>query len=146
MRTGNCLSCGEDWRTHEYSCKYQIIEPKPTIEELEKIREQEGNHSIDIMPNGQVRRKIHLAEQPLADCDCLGTPKIHTIECVAKPEQPNTNAMIFEQVNGSIKVAVELLEQLATSDTEEESQKHGCIWTLKGWWENNLKHLQRAIK
>lgn len=61
-------------------------------------------------------------------------------------EQPNNNAMIFEQVNGSIEVAMELLEQLETKNTWHESQKNGCIWTLKGWRNNNLKHLERAIK
>ncbi len=66
--------------------------------------------------------------------------------CAHPTEQPNTNAMIFEQANGSIKVTVELLEQLETKDTHQETMKHGCIWTLKGWWENNLKHLQSTIK
>ena len=63
-----------------------------------------------------------------------------------KPEQPNTNAMIFEQANGSIKVTLELLEQLETKNTNEETQKHGCIWTLKGWHNNNLKHLQKVFE
>lgn len=54
--------------------------------------------------------------------------------------------MIFEQVNGSIKIVVELLEQLESKNTYQEAQKHGCIWTLKGWWDNNLKHLQKAFE
>lgn len=60
--------------------------------------------------------------------------------------QPNQNAMLFEQANGSIKVTLELLERLETKDTHQETMKRGCIWTLKGWRDNNLKHLQRTIK
>ncbi len=59
---------------------------------------------------------------------------------------PNTNAMIFEQVSGSIKVTLELLEQLEAEDTYRENQKQGCIWTLKGWFDNNLKHLQKEFE
>lgn len=88
-----------------------------------------------------------MTEQPI--CKVCQVPNCQCRAVLSKennPEQPNTNAMIFEQVNGSIKVATELLEQLKTKDTNQETMKHGCIWTLKGWWENNLKHLQRAIK
>ncbi len=136
------MSVGENMNKDQP--KLEKLDYKPTIAELEKAIGS-GNE-LDILPNGQVRKRTNLTEQPSNHCDCPKRPKIHTIECVSKPEQPNTNAMIFEQVTGSIKVALELLEQLETKDTNEESQKHGCIWTLKGWWDNNLKHLQRAIK
>lgn len=76
-----------------------------------------------------------------------------------KPDQPSTNAMIFEQISGSIKAALELLEQLdavACTQTRNsynvgdqvhlENQKQGCIWTLKGWYDNNLKHLQKEFE
>ena len=67
-------------------------------------------------------------------------------EDISQPlEQPSQNSMIFEQVNGSVKVALELLDQLETKDTNEEEQKQGCIWTLKGWRDNNLEHLQKAL-
>lgn len=62
------------------------------------------------------------------------------------PEQPNTNSMIFEQVDGAIKVVLRLLEQLEVKNTYEKTQKYGCIWTLKGWQDNNLKHLQKAFE
>ena len=79
--------------------------------------------------------------------ECLGCVIDAVGEChLSNPEQPNTNAMIFEQANGSIKVTLELLEQLETKNTNEETQKHGCIWTLKGWHKNNLKHLQKAFE
>lgn len=58
------------------------------------------------------------------------------------PDQPNSNAMIFEQVNGSIKVAFELLGQLKPKTDHVD----GCIITLKSWQNNNLKHLQKAFE
>lgn len=61
-------------------------------------------------------------------------------------QEPSTNAMIFEQVSGSIKVTLELLEQLDVKGIHEENRKQGCIWTLKGWYDNNLKHLQKELE
>ena len=56
-------------------------------------------------------------------------------------EQPNSNAMIFTQVNGCIDAAERLLEQLVPKTEQVE----GCIITLKSWQKNNLKHLQKAL-
>lgn len=74
----------------------------------------------------------------------FGEPEEHG-GVLANPEQPSQNSMIFEQVNGSVKVALELLGQLETRGTNEEEQKQGCIWTLKDWRDNNLEHLQKAL-
>ena len=57
-------------------------------------------------------------------------------------EQPNTNAMIFEQVNGCCEMITNLLEQLIPKTTHVVD----CAITLKSWQDNNLKHLQRAYK
>ena len=61
-------------------------------------------------------------------------------------EQPDKNALLFEQINGCIKVTVGLLEQLEAKDTNRETQKQSCIWTFTGWRDNNLKHLQKALE
>lgn len=71
-----------------------------------------------------------------------GTPSVDYEPCPDCTEQPNSNTMIFEQVNGSIKVAQELLGQLMP----KTSQVDGCITTLKSWQDNNLKHLQKAFE
>ena len=60
-------------------------------------------------------------------------------------EQPNQNLMIFEQVEGSIEIALKLLKQLEVSNTMQETDKQGCIWTLDGWKKHNLKHLKEGF-
>lgn len=122
----------------------ETLDYKPKIAELEKAIGS-GN-VLDILPNGQVRKKVHLAEQPPNNCDCLERPKIYTIECVSKHEQPNKNLMIFEQVDGCIKTALELLEQIEVDTTDQRGDKQGCIWTLEGWYKHNLKHLRKAFE
>lgn len=58
------------------------------------------------------------------------------------PEQPNSNAMIFEQVNGSTEVSLELLRQLKPKTVHVDI----CMKILKSWQDNNLKHLQKAFE
>lgn len=61
-------------------------------------------------------------------------------------EEPNQNLMIFEQVEGSIKVALELLSKLETTNTMRKADKEACIWTLDGWRKHNLKHLRKVFE
>ena len=56
--------------------------------------------------------------------------------------QPNTNAMIFEQINGCQNMTIELLNQLKPRTESVEC----CIVTLKSWQDNNLKYLQKAFE
>lgn len=58
------------------------------------------------------------------------------------PEQPDTNAMIFKQLNGYQNMSIELLGQLKPQTEGVES----CIITLKSWQDNNLKHLRGAFE
>ena len=64
------------------------------------------------------------------------------IDGLEPTEQPNQNLMIFEQINDSIEVALELLGQLVP----KTEQVDGCIRTLKSWQGNNLKYLQKAFE
>lgn len=57
-------------------------------------------------------------------------------------EQPNSNAMIFEQINGCAEMIINLLEKLTPKTENVES----CIITHKAWQNNNLKHLQKAYE
>ena len=66
----------------------ETLDYKPTIEELEKMIGTPNE--IEIMPNGQIRRKVYLAEQSPVNCACLGKPTIHTIECVTNPKPTNS--------------------------------------------------------
>ena len=59
---------------------------------------------------------------------------------------PNKNIMIIEQAEGAVKVVMTLLEQLSSSNTMQEDDKQGCICTLKGWMEHNLRHLKGAFE
>ena len=115
----------------------ETLSYKPKAKNKESVPEQPDNSKCRHC--GACRIVRPAGEWQFA-CKCNEDDKIYP------PEQPNTNAMIFEQANGSIKVTLELLEQLETKNTNEETQKHGCIWTLKGWHDNNLKHLQKAIE
>jgi len=54
--------------------------------------------------------------------------------------------MIIEQAEGAVKIVMTLLEQLSPSNTIQEDDKQGCIWTLKGWKDNNLRHLTKAFE
>lgn len=73
------------------------------------------------------------------DCECYDYTK--------RPKQePNSNAMIIEQVDGAIKVALDLLAQMHTETAQEEIDVNGLIWTLEGWYKYNLGHLRKAFK
>jgi hypothetical protein len=62
--------------------------------------------------------------------------------CAHPPEQPNSNAMIFERVNGSIEVVLERLGQLKPKTVHVDV----CMEILKSWQDNNLNHLQKAFE
>ena len=100
----------------------ETLDYKPTIEELEKAIGMADE--LDILPNGQVRKKIHLVEQPPNNCDCLERPKIHTIECVANSEQPNQSIMIIEKIEGLMSQANEELEKL-------DGGHYSCVKAVK---------------
>jgi len=57
-------------------------------------------------------------------------------------EQPNQNAMIFEQIDGACKVIIRLLNELRPKTNDAED----CIITHKAWEDNNLKHLIKAYE
>ena len=59
---------------------------------------------------------------------------------------PNQNIMIIEQAEGASKVVLTLLESIEPKTTQQKDDKEGCIWTLKGWVDNNLKHLRGAFE
>lgn len=72
-------------------------------------------------------------------------PKTKELNCsvvVQGPEQPNQNAMLLVSTDGAIDVALNLMSQLKP----KTSQVDGCIVTLKGWRDNNFKHLKRAFE
>ena len=56
------------------------------------------------------------------------------------------NIGLIEQAEGAVNVIIKLLEQLETTNEQQRTDKHGCIWTLDGWREHNLKHLQKAFE
>lgn len=60
-------------------------------------------------------------------------------------EEPDSNAMILEQAEGATEVVLKLLEQLKPANSKQQDDKRGCIWTLKGWKDNNLKWLKANI-
>lgn len=65
---------------------------------------------------------------------------------VADLYEPNQNLMIIEQAEGATKVILELLGQITPYNTDQRGDVQGCIWTLDGWLENNLKHLKGAFE
>ena len=56
------------------------------------------------------------------------------------------NQIIFEQVDGAIKVILTLLNKLEVDNTDQRGDKQGCIWTLEGWYKHNLKWLKKACE
>ena len=56
----------------------------------------------------------------------------------------STNQLIFKQVEGAIKVILSLLSKIEVDNTDQQGDKQGCIWTLEGWYKNNLKWLKKA--
>lgn len=74
--------------------------------------------------------------------------RLHTkgCECGNCPEQPNQNIMILEQAEGATKVVLELLKQIEPYNTDQRGDVQGCIWTLEGWFNHNLKHLKKAFE
>jgi len=63
-----------------------------------------------------------------------------------KNNSPNQNLMIIEQAEGASKVVLTLLESIEPKTTQQKDDKEGCIWTLKGWVDNNLKHLRGTFE
>lgn len=111
---------------------------QPKLETLDYEPEQPRIDKYDVCRYCGACRAVRPSGEWQYDCRCY--------EKIVPPEQPteqpNTNAMIFEQVTGSIKVALELLRQLRPMTDDVD----GCITTLKSWQDNNLKHLQKAFE
>jgi len=63
-----------------------------------------------------------------------------------KNNSPNQNIMIIEQAEGASKVVLTLLESIEPKTTQQKDDKEGCIWTLQGWVDNNLKHLKGTFE
>lgn len=105
-----------------------------------------GLNTPVIKPETRIN-KTKVADQHL---DEYTPPKCALIDenggVLANPEQPDQNLMIFEQVEGSIDIALKLLKELEVSNTMQETDKQGCIWTLDGWKKHNLKHLRKAFE
>ena len=89
----------------------------------------------------QLPRRSHAKE---CECNkCLNDAMTAPIVVMGfNSEQPNSNAMIFEQINGCQRMTIELLEQLKPNTENVKC----CIITLKSWQDNNLKHLQKAFE
>jgi len=84
------------------------------------------------------------ADQPIRS---LEEAKATAREYFKTTEQPLTsNQIILEQVEGSTKVTLELLNQLEPNNTDQRGDVQGCIWTLEGWLKNNLKHLKKGFE
>lgn len=112
---------------HKERCNYKDCEPFSCGA---SITEQPNYETCQYCGAGRVVRPT--GEWQYA-CHC--DEKITT-------EQPNPNAMIFEQVNGCCKIIVELLNQLIPKTTHVED----CIITHKAWQDNNFKHLKGAFE
>jgi len=70
------------------------------------------------------------------------TEQFKGLRTIDKPEQPNQNLMLIEQVKGCVKVAVGLLEQLKPRTDSVD----GCIYKLKEWESDYLRILQKAFE
>ena len=64
----------------------------------------------------------------------------------AANNSPNENIMIISQAEGAVKIVLNLLENLKPKNKQQEDDKQGCIWTLRGWKDNNLRHLIAAFE
>jgi len=74
IRTGHCPNCGEDWRTHDYSCKDNIPEQPNTellivkmIQSLISAANRELS-KLDELSMGSTKRKV-LIRQASEDMD-----------------------------------------------------------------------------
>ena len=85
----------------------------------------------------------------------MNTKELETLdyEPIVGPEPINTgcavkssNQIIFEQVDGAIKVVLTLLNKIEVDTTDLIGDKQGCIWTLEGWHKHNLKWLRKACE
>lgn len=62
------------------------------------------------------------------------------------PEPPNQNILIIEQAEGVTKVILELLGAIESYNTMQRGDVQGCIWTLEGWLNHNLKNLRKVFE
>jgi hypothetical protein len=72
MRTGSCPNCGEDWRTHNYSCNSNTLEQPNKIlmiiEEMEGLMSQVNDKLWEI-PLETLDKRNLLIKQALEDID-----------------------------------------------------------------------------
>jgi hypothetical protein len=120
-----CDVCGEKWSPrHFWYCKGKKSTEQPITskEEAEEV----------------ARELFKVSEQP------VGCPDLETahLGIPNKTEQPNPNAMVFEQIEGCCDIIDKLLKELKpqTDDVKD------CMVTHKSWRVNNLKHLKEAFE
>ncbi len=70
------------------------------------------------------------------------SPKKPKMSTVKTSEQPDKNALIFEQIKGCLKITIGLLEQLRPVTDNVK----GCIFKLKEWQSDYLRILQKAFE
>lgn len=105
---------------------------------MTKTSDQPELETLDYKPENQCKQ----CNIPKVPCSVRPNQQECDNAMVEGFGQPNQNLMIMEQVEGAVKVALGLLEQL----TPRTDEVRDCIWTLNGWKEHNFKHLRKAFE
>lgn len=72
----------------------------------------------------------------------IAKPELETLDYKPEPEQPNPNAMVFEQIDGCCDIINKLLKEL-----EPQTESVWCCQVTHDIWrDNDLKRLKGAFE